>query len=166
MSKLHVALVLFLVFGAARAEDEKVLEQPLSAQALEQFNQEDEMIRTALQPGGRYEFLRPDEKSRVEHGLTAIRGLLEQRVAKGTLSEREGVSLVNVEGEVNAILKHCDRNRLICERNPQMGSHIPVTTCRTFGEVERKRAASQKELRDLDVLNRVIKNPNVLKDGG
>ena len=51
---------------------------------------------------------------------------------------------------MNGLLKHNDANRLVCESRAPVGSHLPVTTCRTFGEIERGRADANKTILHLD----------------
>jgi len=55
--------------------------------------------------------------------------------------------------EVNGILHHNDNNRLVCEHVAPVGSHLPVTTCRTYGEILGQRRADQKFLQDRAMYN-------------
>ena len=150
MSKLlccGAAALLFLT--AAQAASDQVIEKPLIAQTLEGFNREAAAIRDGMKPGGRYEFLKDDDRSRVDARLDSMQALLQGHAGQNSLDSNDKVRLANLQEEVNGILKHNDSNRLVCEHRAPVGSHIPVTTCRTFGELERQRREARKEVEDM-----------------
>lgn len=148
MKKVWMGLFALLVFGAAQADD-RVVEKPLVAQSLDGFQAEAGAIRTGMQPGGRYEFLKADDRSRVEARLNTMQALLQANATQNDLNTRDKLALVNAQEEVNGILKHNDSNRLVCERRSPVGSHIPVTSCRTYGEIEEQRREAQKGVSDM-----------------
>ena len=143
-----VAAALFAV--AAHASDSKVVEKPLLAQSLAEFNQTADQIRKEMEPGGTYEFIKPEDRRRVDNGLAQIGKLLQDHASATELSSRDKITLVNAQEDVNAVLKHNDSNRLICESRAPIGSHIPVNTCRRYGDIEERRAESRKDLSDND----------------
>lgn len=148
MKKVWMGLFALLVFTAAQADD-RVVEKPLVAQSLEGFKVEADAIRSGMQPGGRYEFLKADDRSRIEARLNTMQALLQNSATQNDLNSRDKIALVNAQEEVNGILKHNDSNRLVCERRSPVGSHIPVTTCRTYGEIEEQRREAQKGVSDM-----------------
>ena len=99
MSKLLCGIACLFLSAAAYA-DEQVIEKPLVAQSLAGFDQEATEIRAGMHQGGRYEFLKADDKSKIEARLS--------------------------------------------------GSHVPVKTCRTYGDIEAQRADAMKTHSDLD----------------
>ena len=153
MAKSWVVCVALLVFGAAQAAD-GVIEKPLIAQSLDGFMHESTAIRDSMQPGGRYEFLKPEERSRVEARLNTMQALLQSHAGQDDLIKSDKVALINAQEEVNGILKRNDSNRLVCEHRAPIGSHIPVTSCRTYGEVEQQRQDAMKGAQDLSNLRR------------
>jgi len=59
------------------------------------------------------------------------------------------IELFNQQELVNSILTRRDRDRVICERGSLTGTHLKVTKCRTYGEIEAIRTASRKNLDDI-----------------
>jgi hypothetical protein len=103
-----------------------------------------------MHQGGRYEFLKADDKSKIEARLNSMHALLEKHSNQNDLNSSDKIALVNAQEEVNALLKHNDSNRLICESRAPIGSHLPVKTCRTYGDIEAQRADAMKTHSDLD----------------
>ncbi|HZX90093.1 MAG TPA: hypothetical protein VFE67_05580 [Rudaea sp.] len=149
MLKLFCAIVCLLLSAAAYADDQ-VIEKPLVAQSLAGFDQEATEIRAGMHEGGRYEFLKADDKSKIEARLNSMHALLEKHASQNDLNSADKIALVNAQEEVNAILKHNDSNRLVCESRAPIGSHLPVKTCRTFGDIEMQRQDAMKTRSDLD----------------
>jgi hypothetical protein len=149
MLKLSFA-VACLLFTAAAWADDQVIEKPLIAQTLDGFHKEAAAIREAMQPGGRYEFIKADDRNKIDARLNSMDALLTKHVSQNDLSGNDKITLVNAQEEVNAILKHNDSNRLVCESHAPIGSHLPVKTCRTYGEMELQRREATKSVSDLD----------------
>lgn len=150
MSKLLCTIACLFLAASAYAEDGQVIEKPLVAQTLAGFDQEAKEIRINMQPGGRYEFLKADDKSKVEARLTSMQNLLQKHADQNDLNSSDKITLVNLQEEVNAVLKHSDSNRLVCESRAPIGSHLPIKTCRTYGEIELQRQEAMKTRSDLD----------------
>jgi hypothetical protein len=101
-------------------------------------------VRADMAVGGRYEFIRPDDKARVNADLDAIAALLTKAGSVAAMSQADKVQLFNTQEQLNGILTHSDRDRLVCEHRPPMGSNIAVTSCKTVAELEKMRRDSQK----------------------
>jgi len=144
--KLLPAFACFLLVGAAYAADDRVIERPLIAQTLDAFNKEADAIRFEMKAGGRYEFIKNDERLKIDARLGTMEGILQRHADKNDLSGNDKIAMLNAQEEINSILKHNDTNRLVCESRPPMGSNLPVKTCRTFGEVERQRAEAVRTM--------------------
>ena len=127
--------------------------KPLVAQSLEQFDIEATRIHEQMHPGGPYDHIEAGDRRRVEAGLDRIRKLLAAHAGEPDLAREERVALLNAQEEVNGILHHNDNNRLVCENVVPVGSHLPVTTCRTYGEIVEQRRADQKFLQDRAMYN-------------
>jgi len=142
-----------LVTASAGAADDRVVEKPLIAQTLDGFHKESGTIREEMKPGGRYEFLKNDERAKIEARMATMENVLEKHAGQNDLSTNDKITLVNAQEEVNSILKHNDANRLICESRAPIGSNLPVKTCRTYGEVERQRGEAARFIKDTDRKN-------------
>ncbi len=150
MLKSIAVACLLLFTAAAQASSEQVVEKPLIAQTLDGFQKEAGAIRDGMKPGGRYEFLKADDRNRVEARLSSMEAILQKHASQNDLNTNDKIALVNAQEEVNAILKHNDSNRLVCESRAPIGSHLPVKTCRTFGDIELERREATKSVSDLD----------------
>ena len=140
----YCAALLALCSFAVRADGG----QALVAQSLDQFKTEAAAIREQMHPGGPYGNIAPRDRKRVEAGLANIEKLLSAHAAETDLRREDKVALLNAQEEVNGILHHNDNNRLVCEKTVPVGSHLPVTVCRTYGEIVEQRRADQKFLQD------------------
>jgi hypothetical protein len=148
----RLGVLLSIVLGAlapapAFASD-KVNEKPVVADTPEKFAIVVDEVRTAMKPGGRYEFIRPDNRIKAEADIEKIGSLLQRWGSVETMSQDQRVQLFNVQENLNGILTHSDSNRLVCEHRAPVGTNIPVTTCQTFGEVEKSHRDAQQYLRD------------------
>ena len=153
MKLLPAFVCLMLVTASAGAADDRVVEKPLIAQTLDGFHKESGTIREEMKPGGRYEFLKNDERAKIEARMATMENVLEKHAGQNDLSTNDKITLVNAQEEVNSILKHNDANRLICESRAPIGSNLPVKTCRTYGEVERQRGEAARFIKDTDRKN-------------
>ena len=135
------------------AATSQVVEKPLVGQSLDSFNAEAAKIREQMRPGGVYDHITSKDKGRVEERLEQIQKLLSAHSSEGDLRREDKVALLNAQEEVNGILRHNDNNRLVCEHVAPVGSHVPKTTCRTYGEVLEQQRADQKFLQDRAMYN-------------
>ena len=138
--------VLALVYGHAFAD--QVIEKRVAADTPEKFQQTAADIRKDMSPGGRYELMRSDEKAKAENDLDAIMKMLQESGSVSAMKHEQQVQLFNVQENLNGLLTHSDRNRLVCEKNAAMGTHIQTTTCKTVGDIERERTSSRKYMTD------------------
>ena len=140
-----------LLLASASAYADAVIDKPLIAQTLDGFHKESGAILDAMKPGGRYEFLKSDDRSRIEARLSTMEGVLQKHAGQNDLSNNDKITLVNAQEEVNSILKHNDANRLICENRAPLGSNLPVKTCRTYGEIEAQHHDAARMMKEADV---------------
>jgi hypothetical protein len=144
-----VAQVLCVGIGIAWAAD-KVVEKPFTADTPEKFAQTADQVRKEMAPGGRYEFIRPDDKAKAEADMNAMAAILQKSGSVAAMKEDEKVKLFNAQEHLNGILTHSDRNRLVCENTAPTGSNLRRPTCLTVGEIEIKRANDQNGLQQLE----------------
>ena len=104
-------------------------------------------VRGEMAEGGRYEFMSESNKAEVNARLDEMSTMLKQRGAVAQMREDEKVKLFNDQEKVNGLLTQSDSTRLICTRVAPVGSHIPVTTCKTYGELAQSRRDVSKYMR-------------------
>ena len=124
------------------------IEIPVVADTPDKFAATATQIRAEMSPGGRYEFIRPDDKGKAEADLNSMAAMLQKAGSVAAMKEEEKVQLYNTQEHLNGILTHSDSNRLVCERRAPVGTNIPLTTCKTVAEIERARRDSQKYMQD------------------
>ena len=147
--QIRVSLILcILLLHAGTACAAAAAEKPLVAQTFEAFKQDSARIRKQMQPGGVYEHTSANEQARVEARLGDMYKLLEAHSSQAEMSETDKVALLNAQEEINGVLQHNDNNRLVCEHVAPVGSHRPVTTCQTYGEMMIRQESAQKYLQD------------------
>lgn len=123
-------------------------EKPLIAKTFEAFKQDSARIRQQMQPGGTYEHTSTGDQARVEARLGDMYKLLEAHSSQAQMSDSDKIALLNAQEEINGILQHNDNNRLVCEKVAPIGSHRPVTTCQTYGEMMARQRQDQKYVQD------------------
>ena len=136
----RVVLLAMLIAATASATDAPRLKADTRAT----FENAAAGVRKDMGEDGRYAYLKPDEREKVEAGLTRMQQLFEQHESVAEMDTSTKVDLFNAQESVNALLTLRDRDRLVCERGASVGSRIVSTSCRTYGEIEASRQASAK----------------------
>jgi len=98
-------------------------------------------VHQQMLPGGHYEFTSKKDRADIDTQFSAMQTLFDKY---GTVAQM--VQLFNEQQTVNALLTHNNSDRLICEHVAPLGSNIPKTICRTYGEVQREQRDSQHYL--------------------
>jgi hypothetical protein len=140
------AVGLALSMGAMAAE--KKLDPALQAVTKEKFDDQSAAIRQQMKPGGRWEFVDADERSRVNGRLDEISGLLATAASVDELSRENKGKLLEAQEDVNAVLTKKDGRRLICQQVTPTGSNRKQKQCSTFAEQERERRDARTFMRD------------------
>lgn len=151
MKTMTLAVLLAAAFSTtAYADDGKVVEKPVASDTFEGFGQQSAHVREQMQPGGIYEHITAADRARVDAQLNQMQKVFQAHPGQraGDLPPADKLALFNAQEEVNGILKHHDNNRLVCERSMPVGTHLPVTTCRTYGEIMVTREQTHKSLDD------------------
>jgi hypothetical protein len=89
-----------------------------------------------MQPDGRYEFTKPADRQRVKVLLAQMSNLLTGSGSVAAMDHSTRITLFNDQEEINGLLKRNVANRLVCESRKPTGSHIPVTHCHTYRQIE------------------------------
>jgi coenzyme F420-reducing hydrogenase alpha subunit len=141
-----LALALALAPFAVHSHAAQVEQKPLVAQTLDAFTGDSARIEQQMQPGGLYDHISSSEKARVDERLKEMHNLLAAHANAADMPEQDKIALANAQEEINGILSHNDNNRLICEHVAPVGSHRPITTCRTYGEIMARHERMEHDL--------------------
>jgi hypothetical protein len=121
---------------------------PVKATTQEAFEAVATDVRREMDDGGRYAYVRPDERARVERDLARMHALFEKYGSVERMTGGDRIALFNTQEKVNSTLALRDRDRLVCERGTLTGSRIVSTSCHTYGDIEAARQASQKLMQE------------------
>jgi hypothetical protein len=149
------SVYLLAVLVTVSAGADAVKQKPVAADTPDKFAQAVQEIHEQMNPGGRYEFINPDERSRVEADFNAMAAMLQKAGSVEHMTQTEKVQLFNTQEHLNGILTHTDSSRLICEHRAPVGTTIPRTTCQTYGEVEIARRAAKKFLNESSTIGSI-----------
>lgn len=103
-------------------------------------------VHQQMLPGGHYEFTSKKDRADIDTQFSAMQALFDRYGTVAQMDENSKVQLFNEQQTVNALLTHNNSDRLICEHVAPLGSNIPKTICRTYGEVQREQRDSQHYL--------------------
>jgi hypothetical protein len=123
---------------------ENYKEQNFNADTKEKFDLVSTNVREAMKPGGRYEYVKPAERSTIEQKLSQMDALFKQSPNVAEMSQQTKIDLFNDQEVVNSILTQRDSERVICTKAAPIGSHIPITTCHTYGQEQDAHNNSEK----------------------
>ena len=149
MIRLVIAIVfafsaVFTSTHAANYEARKVV----TAQTKTEFAEQAATVRKGMESGGRYEFVEPGERAKVEKRLHEIEVLFESYIEGKRLHDEQLVALLNAQEEINAILTKRDGDRLICTNEKPTGSLRPINNCKRYADIERAHRATRKLMWD------------------
>jgi hypothetical protein len=147
-SFIVTTLVSILAFNSLSYAADGVVQKPVAADTPEKFAIAAKEIQGQMSTGGRYEFIRPDDRGKVSADFDTMQGMLNKAGSVDAMKMEDKVRLFNTQEHLNGILVHNDANRLVCERRAPVGTSIPQTTCRTLGEIERSRLATNNYMQN------------------
>jgi hypothetical protein len=118
-----------LAFHRAAAT-EPYAEERIRIDTREAFEADAASVRSGMRPGGKYDYVRPQQQNTVEKKLSEIDALFSQSGSVAGMKEDQKIALFNAREAVDSILTM--RDPLVCKKEAPLGSHIPVTTCHTY----------------------------------
>ncbi len=148
--RFSMAMAIFLLSAAACWAD-AVVKDAVKADTAEKFVSTVSEINTEMDAGGRYEFISATDKIKVQDDLNRMSAMLQASHSVGQMTADQKIALFNLQENLNGILTKSDSNRLVCEHQAPLGSHIKAATCQTVGQIERRRRESQKYMTDHDL---------------
>ena len=116
-------------------------------------------VQKGMLPGGRFEFIDSKEHDTVNALLADMQALFDKHGTVAQMEMNTKVQLFNDQEAVNGILTRHDDDRLVCEHGAPLGSHIPRTTCHTYGEIQRRQRENQ------NYLQAIKKVPSMVRGG-
>lgn len=142
--RLVLASLLFCSMPAA-VGGEHYHEKAFNADTREKFEQVAQSVRGEMKTGGRYQYVTAEERRTIDAALQRMTSLFAVNESVQAMSQDSKVQLFNEQEVVNSILTHRDRDRVICQHEVPIGSHIPITKCHTYGqEVEGRRETTNQ----------------------
>jgi hypothetical protein len=140
------AFLLLALLACTAGAKENYHEKHINADTRDKFEAVAADVRNEMQSGGRYEYVTADERKTIDTKLTEISALFDKNGSVADMSQDTKVQLFNDQEIVNSILTHRDRDRVICQNTAPIGSHIPVTTCHTYGQEVEAREGTKNQL--------------------
>jgi len=100
-------------------------------------------VHQQMLPGGHYEFTSNADRAKIDTQFGAMQTLFDKYGTVAHMDENAKVQLFNDQEAVNAVLTHNDSNRLVCEHIAPIGSNIPKTICKTYGQIQQEQRDSK-----------------------
>jgi hypothetical protein len=99
-----------------------------------------------MQPGGRWQYVTDRNRAELSANFARMQGLFGQYGTVDNMDEHARLRLLDAQNNVNAILTQDDGNRLICKLERPIGSHLPVKTCQTFAQLQKRAHENQDDV--------------------
>jgi hypothetical protein len=159
--KLKFLLLPALVFGlvfvpAASVQARKPVEKAVVADTPEKFEQLVQKIQGEMTAGARYEFLDTKDRAGVNGIFERMLDLLRKAGSVDAMSPEDRTALMSYQEKVNGILARNADDRLVCTHVAPVGSHLPITTCRSVRELARQRESYRHQTYDLEDQKRAL----------
>lgn len=140
---IAAAVVLSFAFSALAGAEENY--KAFNADTVDTFHATAESVRQEMQPGGRYQYVKPEERTKVDVALADMSMLFAEHHSVAEMNQDAKVKLSNDQALVNAILQQRDGDRVICKNESPIGAHRAVMKCRTYAqEVEARRGTNKQ----------------------
>jgi len=107
-------------------------------------------IHKQMEPGGRWQFVSPNERSTIDGNFADMQKLYDQYGSVDKMDSNAKIRLLADQSSVNAILTKKDGDRLVCQTEMPVGSHLPVKTCKTYAQIQAEQHGAQQTLRNYD----------------
>jgi len=145
---LFLSLVATLAVAGPSFANEKYNEPSVKADTKEAFSEIATTVRKEMDGGGRFEYLKPQERTQVDQGLDQMTALFDKYGSVSAMNEQAKIELFNTQEKVNSVLTLRDRDRVICKKEAPVGAHIPIVQCHTYGQAEDAKRGTEKQMAD------------------
>jgi hypothetical protein len=149
---LALAVALSMAILAPCSAKENYHEKGVNADSKETFADLSQNVRREMDTGGKYEFVPPDERAKIDKSFTEMTALFDQYGTVSAMNQDAKVKLFNDQEVVNSILTKRDRDRVICTNKAPVGSHIPKTSCHTYAQEVQAHQETEKQMSDWKVM--------------
>ena len=141
-----LVLVFTLSASAFADQDQKPPLPVLEEETADAFQPVIDQVRADMEKGGRYEYIRKDDRNDVNRYLEQMKRMIGKSGTVAAMKEEDKVNLFNTQEKINAILLQNDSNRMICTRAQEPGALFNITTCHTYAEIRRRQLRAQYAL--------------------
>jgi hypothetical protein len=149
--RFAIALALSLAALQMAGAKENYHEKQINAETKEAFADISQNVRRQMDTGGKYEFVPPDERAKIDKSFGEMTALFDQYGSVSAMNQDAKVKLYNNQEIVNSILTKRDRDRVICVNQAPIGSHIRQTSCHTYAQEVQAHQETQKQMADWKV---------------
>lgn len=149
---LAFAFALVLTALQPAGAKENYHEKGVNAETKETFAEISQNVRREMDTGGKYEFVPPDERTKIDKTFDDMTALFDQYGTVSAMNQDAKVKLFNDQEVVNSILTKRDRDRVICTSKAPVGSHIRQTTCHTYAQEVQAHQETRKQMSDWKVM--------------
>lgn len=118
----------------------------VKADTKENFEAVAAAIHKQMEPGGRWQFVSPGERTTIDGNFADMQKLYDKYGSVDKMDANAKMQLAADQSSVNAILTKKDGDKLICESSVPVGSHLPVKTCKTFAQIQQEQRNTQNQL--------------------
>ena len=105
-------------------------------------------IHQQMQPGGRWQYIDKGERTTLDDTFADMGKLYDQFGTVDKMDQNAKLRLLADQSTVNAILTKKDGDRLVCQTELPVGSHLPVKTCKTYAQIQAEHHAAQEFMRE------------------
>jgi hypothetical protein len=149
---LALAIAVAMTVLAPCSAKENYHEKQVNADSKEAFADISQNVRREMDHGGKYEFVPPDERVKIDKSFGEMTALFDQYGTVSAMNQDAKVKLFNDQETVNSILTKRDRDRVVCTNKAEIGSHISKTTCHTYAQEVQARQETQKQMSDWKIM--------------
>lgn len=121
----------------------------VKADSKENFEAVVAAIHKQMEAGGRWQFINASERSTIDGNFADMQKLYDQYGSVDKMDTNAKVRLLADQSSVNAILTQKDGDRLICQTELPVGSHLPVKTCKTYAQMQMEQRGAQQLLHNI-----------------
>lgn len=167
MSRTQLFAIVAAVLLTAPLAAKKVEEKAVVADTPQKFEVLVEAIQQEMAPGKRYEFLDTSNRTEVNDILARMHALLVKAGSVDAMSPDQRAQLMTEQDRVNGILARNADDRLVCTHVAPVGSHLPVTRCKTVRQIAQQRAGYRNQAEEMANEQRAINaNDNAARFNG
>lgn len=134
------------VSTAAAPGDDKAV---VRADTKENFEAVAAAVHKQMAAGGRWQFVSTRERATIDGNFADMQKLYDQYGSVDKMSPDAKIRLLADQSSINAILTKKDGDRLICQSELPVGSHLPVKTCKTYAQIQMEQRGAQQMLHNL-----------------